>query len=61
MKEKKPNENEAEINVCEVECETRGDDTDSVATLIESCETEPLCSSFITDSTKLDENHPTLI
>jgi hypothetical protein len=50
-KKKKPNENDNEINVCEVECQTHGDDTDSVATLIESCETEPLCSSSITDST----------
>ena len=39
----------------------------SVATLIESCETEPSCSSCITDSTnnvknsELDENHPTLV
>ena len=38
----------------------------SVATLIESCETEPSCSSSITNSTnnvknsQLDENHPTL-
>ena len=39
----------------------------SVATLIESCETESSCSSSITDSTnnvknsELDENHPTLV
>jgi hypothetical protein len=36
-----PIENDDEINVCEVECQTHGDDTDSVATLIESCEMEP--------------------
>ena len=68
-KKKKPseNENDDEISVCEVECQTHGDDTDSVATLIESCETEPSCSSSITDSTnnvknsELDENHPRLV
>ena len=38
-KKKKPNENDDEFSVCEVGCQTRGDDTDSVATLIESCET----------------------
>jgi hypothetical protein len=67
-KNKKPNENDDEISVCEVKCQTHGDDTASVATLtlIESCEKEPLCSS-ITDSTKnvknskLDENHQTLV
>jgi hypothetical protein len=46
-KMKKPDENYDEISVCEVECQTHGDDTDSVATLrlslIESCETEPSC------------------
>jgi len=63
-KKKKPKENDV---FCEVECQTHGDDTDSVATLIESCETEPSCSSSITDSTnniknsELDENHPTLV
>jgi hypothetical protein len=66
-KKKKPNENDDEISICEVECQTHGDDTDSVATLIESCETEPSCSSSNTDSTnnvknsELDENHPALI
>jgi len=66
-KKKKPKENDDEISICEVECQTHGDDTDSVATLIESCETEPSCSSSITDSTnnvknsELDENHPTLV
>ena len=66
-KNKKPNENDDEISICEVECQTHGDDTDSVATLIESCETEPSCSSSNTDSTnnvknsELDENHPALI
>ena len=68
-KKKKPseNENDDEISVCEVECQTHGDDTDSVATLTESCEMEPSCSSSITDSTnnvknsELDENHPTLV
>jgi hypothetical protein len=47
--------NDDEISVCEVKCQTHGDDTASVATLtlIESCEKEPLCSS-ITDSTKPD-------
>jgi hypothetical protein len=66
-KKKKPNENDDEISICEVECQTHGDDTDCVATLIESCETEPLCSSSITDSTnnvknsELDENHPTFV
>jgi hypothetical protein len=65
-KKKKPNKNDDEIRVCEVECQTHCDDTDSVATLIESCEMEPSCSSSITDSTnnvknsELDENHPTL-
>jgi hypothetical protein len=67
-KNKKPNENDDEISVCEVKCQTHGDDTANVATLtlIESCEKEPLCSS-ITDSTKnvknskLDENHQTLV
>ena len=65
-KKKKPNKNDDEIRVCEVECQTHGEDTDSVTTLIESCETEPSCSSSITDSTnnvknsELDENHPTL-
>ena len=51
-KKKKPNENDDEISVCEVECQTHGDDTDSVAieAETESCETEP-CSSSITDST----------
>jgi hypothetical protein len=34
-KKKKPNENDDEISVCEVECQTHGDDTDCVATLIE--------------------------
>ena len=64
---KKPNENNDEISVCEVKCQTYGDDTDSVATLIKSCETESSCSSSITDSTnnvknsELDENHPTLV
>ena len=64
---KKPNENDDEISICEVECQTHGGDTDSVATLIESCEMEPSCSSSITDSTnnvknsELDENHPALI
>ena len=66
-KKKKPNENDDEISICDVECQTHGDNTDSVATLIKSCETEPSCSSSITDSTnnvknsKLDENHPTLV
>jgi hypothetical protein len=32
-KKKKPDENYDEISVCEVECQTHGDDTDSVATL----------------------------
>ena len=67
-KNKKPNENDDEIRVCEVECQTHSNYTEilSVATLIESCEKEPSCSSSITDSTnnfknsKLDENHPTL-
>ena len=55
-KKKKPNENDDEISVCEVKCQTHGDDTGSVATLIESCETEPSCSSSITDSTKSVKN-----
>ena len=46
-KKKEPNENDEEINVCEVECQTHGDDTDSVATLIESCEMEPSRFVFI--------------
>jgi hypothetical protein len=33
-------DNEKEETQCEVECQTHGDDTDSVATLIESCKTE---------------------
>jgi hypothetical protein len=41
-KKKKLDENYDEISVCEVECQSHGDDTDSVATvrlsLIESCE-----------------------
>jgi hypothetical protein len=57
---KKPDENYDEISVCEVECQTHGDDTDSVATLrlslIESCETEPSGSSSITDSTNNVKN-----
>ena len=68
-KKKKPNENDYEISVCEVECQTHGDDTESVATLIESCETEPSCSASITftnitnnvKNSELDENHPTLV
>ena len=66
-KKKKPNKNDDEISVCEVEWQSHCDDTDSVVTLIESCETEPSCSSSITDSTnnaknsELDENHPTLV
>jgi hypothetical protein len=43
--------NDDEISICEVEYQTHDDDADSVATLIESCETEPSCSSSITDST----------
>ena len=38
-KKKKPKENDDEINICEVKCQTHGDDTDSVTTLIESCQT----------------------
>jgi hypothetical protein len=66
-KKKKPNENDDEISVCEVQCQTHSDVTDSVATLIESFKTEPSCSSSITNSTnnvknsELDENHPTLV
>ena len=48
---KKPNENDDEISICEVKCQIHGEDTDSVATLSLSCETEPSCSSSITDST----------
>ena len=70
-KKKKPKENDDEISVCEVECQTHGDDTASVATLtlIESCETEPSCSASITftnstnnvKNSELDENHPRLV
>ena len=59
-KKKKPNESDDEIRVCEVECQTHGDDTDNVATLrlslIESCETKPSCSSYITDNTNNVKN-----
>ena len=64
---KKPNANDDEISICEVKCQIHGEDTDSVATLSLSCETEPSCSSSITDSTnnvknsELDKNHPTLV
>jgi hypothetical protein len=55
-KKKKPNWNDDEISICEVECQTHDDDADSVTTLIESCETEPSCSSSITDSTNNFKN-----
>ena len=55
-KKKKPKENDDEISVCEVECQTHSDDTDSVAILSLSCETEPSCSSSITDSTNNVKN-----
>ena len=55
-KKNKPNENDDEISVCEVKCQTHGNDTDSVDILSLSCETEPSSSSSITDSTNNDKN-----